>query len=355
MAAYRTDPHMGSIKNLYDQFIERFGVEVKPREGNNIRLVCPECKHKALSCNITSGVFYCFHCGYGRGQKLEGLPSGHIEISVDPESHLKVALRILEICTLSSVHKEYLAKRSIYNPEKYGIVSVPFNIDFLLLKEFSKEELIASGFYYDINSEFRASKALSPRRILVPFWQGASIVGLKSRANPYGSPDEPRYICPRGSQIKNRFWYFGELTPADVIITEGELGAISGCSNGYQTIGIPGIGNLNNERLIEELREYTKDCNRVFIILDSDPGYSTDPTKLIPAVKLHESLNNSCILFLPQVNPEQKMDLDQFLSIEDLETLDTLMEDSFIKREEIYLGYKTIIENGNNNRKNKSH
>lgn len=338
-----TDPQ--SIGSLYEQFIEKYGPEVKAREGNNIRQVCPNCLHKSLSCNIQTGLVYCFHCAYGKGLKFDGAASGFVEQPTDSKLHLEVAKKILSVCTLSTEHKNYLSSRGIYKPEKYGIVSVPFRINVLLLKYFTLEQLIGSGFFYDNGDLLGTSKALSPRRILIPFWSGDEIIGLKSRLGPNQTEEESgkRYICPKGSSIKGQIWYMNPLR-SDIIITEGELAAIAVQELGYSGIGIPGLALINDTGFQNTLKNLClSDDRRVFIILDTDPGIQNDVSKLKYAYAINNLLPNACICYLPQDSPNEKMDIDLYLSRYHLDDFNNLLESNWSKRAQLKAGLKTRI------------
>jgi ribosomal protein L37AE/L43A len=343
------DTTKGPLGSFYDQFISRYGTEVKPREGNNIRVLCPECKHKSLSCNIQKGIIHCFHCGYGKGIRFEGAASGYVEAPIDQELHLKVSLAILGLGSLLPQHKDYLHGRGIYHPEEYGIVSVPFRIDKLLLEKFTQEQLINSGYFYRTTEGYGVSKAIEARRILIPFWQGEQIVGLKSRARPIvdalEASTELRYICPRGSKIKNKLWYKGPLGP-DVVLTEGELCAICAKEAGFSAVGIPGIAQIATSELQTAIKDLLTidSIKRIFIILDTDPGIFTDLNKLQHALCLNNLLPNSCILYLPQDDPNEKMDLDLYLTRYSIDDITYRMEAAWILRESTTLRVRRMIE-----------
>lgn len=341
------DSNKRSLETLHEQFIKAYGSEVKPREGNNIRLVCPKCGHKSLSCNIQNGLVYCFHCTYGKGLKFQGSPTGFTEAPVDETLHRQVSCQLLDFCTLFPDHKDYLLKRGVYHPEYYKIVTVPFRVDKLLLQHFTEDELINSGYFYKGENSYGISKALDARRILIPFWQDDTIIGIKSRIRPYVDElsEEPRYICPKGSKVKSKLWYRGLRGP-DIIITEGELCAIAAREAGFATIGIPGIAQIATKELQSELIRILKLSNaqRVFIILDTDPDIKNDPIKLHHALTLYRTVTNSCILYLPQDNMKEKMDLDLFLSRNSLNELIYHMERAWKLRKELSKGLALRIQ-----------
>lgn len=347
----------GTQVSLYDKFVSQYGNEVKPREGNNIRLSCPECGHKSLSCNIQSGLIHCFHCDYGKGLKAEGMPSGFKESPVDRELHLKVTQKIIEISTLEDDHREYLVSRGIYRPEEYQLKSVPFRIDKLLLSYFTEEELISSGYFSSGSGGYNVSMALEPRRILIPYWSGDEIIGLKSRVRPNSDPlgVDKRYICPRGSKYSSKPWYKGSLGP-DIVITEGELSAMSCQENGIPAIGLAGLGASSSEPFLVELKKIVNEygVNRCFIMLDSDPGISNDASKLKSSISLFKAIPRSCILYLPQDSPEEKMDLDLYLSRYEVQNLLEMMEDAWHQRVARYNGLWLRIKRLNEGRNKNS-
>lgn len=341
------DRSEGSIKSIYDQFIETFGQEVKAREGNNIRVMCPECKHKSLSCNIQNGLINCFHCGYGKGTKFSGKSTGFVEEPVDTEKHEFITNQILQLCSLSDEHRKYLVKRGIYHPEKYGIVSAPFRLDKILLSKFSAQDLCSSGYFFpDSAYGYGMSRALAARRILIPFYQGDKIISLKSRARPDSDdPNEVRYICPKGSKIKSKVWYKNPIK-SDAIVTEGELCAIAAEEIGFSGFGIPGIAQISSSKFQNELKTLlvTSSVKRTFIILDSDPGIENDWSKLQHSLSLGMYLPNSCIVYLPQDSKTEKMDLDLYLSRHSISDLTYLMEKCWVNRLPMKLGLKKRVD-----------
>lgn len=340
------DTTQGTL-TLYDIFISKFGPEVKSREGNNIRQVCPQCGHKSLSCNIQNGLINCFQCQYGRGLKFTGQAGGFVESPVDFELHLAVSRKLIELSSLLPVHKEYLVKRGISNPDEFQIKSVPFRVDQLLLNHFTLDQLISSGYFYKTTDGYSLSRALNSRRVLIPYWSGNEIIGIKSRIRPYADvlEDEQRYICPKGSKIKSQLWYKGPLG-SDVITTEGELCAMATQQAGFPAIGIPGLGQITANELNTSLKNLLNKYGvlRNFIILDTDPNISTDPGKLTCALTLYKASGNTsngprgCILYLPQDTPEEGMDLDLYLSRYKIQDLIELMENAWHKRQAVYNG-----------------
>lgn len=334
-----------SVRSLYDIFIEKFGPEVKPREGNNIRQTCPKCLHKSLSCNVHTGQIHCFQCTYGKGLKFTGDSSGVPESPVNFDLHLKVSKRILELTTLFPDHKKYLVERGIYSPEDFSIKSVTLTLERSLLQEFSKQELVDSGYFYNSpSSGLMASKAIQYRRILIPFWSGGELIGLKSRINPFVDvlEEDKRYICPRGSKVRSKLWYQLPLQN-HVIVTEGELAAIAAISCGFSAIGIPGISQVNSPELVKELKSLTEKCTRVYIILDTDVGIKTDKMKLQHALQLYEKIPNSCIVYLPQDSPTEKMDLDLFLCRYGDRELQDILDDRWPLRQALARGLRKRI------------
>ena len=336
-------------QTLLEQFLSKWGPEVKPREGNNIRLKCPECGHKSLACDIQTGLVHCFQCHFGKGLRFKGLATGFQEQPVDPALHVQVSKKLIEISELLPLHKEYLVKRGIYNPEALQIKSVPLRVDKLLLEHFSEEDLISSGYFYKTTEGYSTSKALAPRRLLIPFWRGNEIIGIKSRIRPYAdeTSEEVRYIAPRGSKVRNEPWYFGKLGP-DVIITEGELAAAAAAQVGIPTIGIAGLALATTDVLQDKIKYILRQhgVKRVFIIFDTDPGIAFDIGKLTASVAMATSIGDTAsIVYLPQDRADECMDLDLFLSRNSLDDLLDLMEDAWPRRKATLKGLRQRINN----------
>ncbi len=325
-------------ESLYDQFIKKFGPEVKAREGNNIRQICPECKHNSLSANIHNGCFFCFNCGYGKGLKLYGVQGGQPETPVDNDLHKKVTNFIFDNGSLLGIHKKYLVERSIYGPERYKFVTSSFALIHELKRKFSNEDLVASGYFSLWGKDLKASRALDPRRILIPYWSGEEILTLKSRANPFADQSEEvvRYLAPRGSSLKDKLWYKGSLR-SNSIITEGELAAIAAHSLGYSVCAVPGLGFAKSPAIQTALKSLIKDVKRLYIILDTDPGIQDEALRLQNSIKLFEVAPDiSSILYLPQDKEDECMDLDLYLSRYGSDELDYLLDTAWARRGKTY-------------------
>lgn len=299
----------------------------------NIRFKCPSCGGlNSFYCNVENGLYHCFKCSYGKGQK----PVSGKVIQVNPQSkidtvlHMKVSKAICEICSLSDLHREYLKSRGIYRPEQYGIVTaVPF-LDNYLLKLFSLKELIDSGYVKISNGKIRIHSAVAWNKILIPFWDGNTIITLKSRVNPYDvDENQITYITAPGGKIAKKVWNHGVIG-TDLIITEGELKAICALEHGLSCVAIPGIAmSVNSLGAIRRII-YLNKIKRIFIIFD------TDPTKKVRDIVdkytdyLNKHIPNSRVVILPSTYRNEKIDLDLFLYRYGVRELLTLMDNAWV-------------------------
>jgi len=334
---------------LAEQFIAKYGNEVKAREGNNLRFQCPVCGQNSLSCHITKGLVNCFHCGYGKGVKFDGdTEVKENETPIDYLLHEEVINYVIQESSLDSNHKEYLVHRGIYSPAKYSICSVPLRIQKLLKEKFTEEQLILSGFYYKSGSGLLLTKSLGTHRIIIPHWHGSKIIGIKTRIRPSIDilDDGPKYLSPKGSRVGSFVWY-KDISGSDLVITEGELAAIAANEIHISTVGIPGLSGTKNSKIITQLNDIIErhKIKRVFIILDTDPEIANNPYKIQNALSLSKSLKKeNVIIYLPQDNTSECMDLDLFLTRNNYDDLYNLMEDSWPLRHAIFKGLTNRVQ-----------
>lgn len=334
---------------LVEQFLAKYGPEVKTREGNNLRFQCPVCGQNSLSCHITKGLVNCFHCGYGKGVRFDGETSiEEDEAPIDYLLHEEVINYIVQESNLSSDHKDYLVHRGIYSPAKYSICSVPLRVQKLLKDKFTEDQLVSSGFYYKSASGLVLTKALGLQRIIIPHWHGSKIIGIKTRTRPSIDvlDDGPKYLSPKGSRVGSFVWY-KNITGTDLVITEGELAAIAANEIHIPCVGIPGLSGTKNHKIVAQLNNITSQygIKRVFIILDTDPEIANNPYKIQNALSLSKGLKQeNVIIYLPQDSSEECMDLDLFLSRNDYDDLYNLMEDFWPKRYAIFKGLTKRVQ-----------
>ncbi len=301
------------MDTLEAKFVELYGTIVG-REGANIKFVCPDCGHKALSCHLVKGFRHCFHCGYGKGMaSLVGKPSAVAQPTVNRTLQMAVINKIIDITEISDSHKEYLRKRGIYDPEIYKLRTLPYFLDQKLKEFFTEDELVDSGFFSrNERGEAIMAMALRSRRLFIPHWHGDTYISCKTRLRPYVSEEdakELRYASPRESQVGRHLWYKG-LLRRDAIVTEGELCAMACNQNGITACGVPGLQGATNPEIIRQIKDLIKRSNtkRIFIIFDTDPKIRTDKDKIKRALTLRDALGSeSCILYLPQDKPDECM------------------------------------------------
>jgi hypothetical protein len=303
-----------SEKSYEQQFTERFGHPVK-YAGSQPMYVCPECGHRSLTGNLAVGVFFCFHCRFGEGQKLTGVPSAFEQQDVDLELQAEIIRCLLPRLTLKDHDRIGLWARGIYNPERYGLVSTCFKPE-RFLTEYTHEQLEASGLFTVGEGGLQPCGALRYGHLIVPYWEGDQYTGFKSRQSALYEWDQSiKYKAPRGFLLRGRLWWFEEgYKEQDLILTEGELKAITLMEYGFRACSIPGIASYECAKTVGD---WVRDglVRRVFIILDSDPGYETDSD-------LHAAAKNCArylpagswrILFLPQSTLGVKMGVDNFV------------------------------------------
>jgi hypothetical protein len=325
--------------SIVEHAIELYGQPIS-YIGEELRFICPECGKKALYFNSTKGLAHCFVCDYGKGLKaLVDLQQPAVaEVKIDYVLHNTVTQKVVELAKLDDVHREYLKDRGVFNPEKYGIGTIPFQIHKILTQYFSQEELIASGYCNNRNG-FAPGAALHYRRISIPYWQGSDIVTVKTRINPYSMDDDfsPRYANPKGSRIGDLIWYrdLGD----DIIVTEGELKAIVALEFGYAAVAVPGINP--KPKALTSLKKIVKKAKRVFIIFDTDLEFKEKKPLLEKVVEINKLIPNSVIAFLPEES--EKVDLDSYLIAHSLRDFDDFLEDSWMNRVKLNKYYRSLI------------
>ena len=322
---------MSELQTIEHEAQERWGKIVK-RSGEDVYFVCPSCAHESLSVHTGRGCFHCFRCGYGRSQpKLKGqstLNSDKVPVNLD---HLfEVAQAILSVSKLDPLHEKYLKGRGIYRPNYWGIVTVPPQLHRRMLPLFGREKLLTSGlFNEDQDESVIPAPLLEWRRILVPYWHGDRIVGVKTRENPYSFEDTPaerRWSTSRGSKIGSHLFYRGSFGE-DVLFSEGELKIAAACDVGFTGGGSPGMNA--SSAVLSQLGDKMKKAGskRLFIINDTEAGM-WDNYALMQATNRTANVfhKHSAIGFLPQDSSSEKMDLDLFLVRHGEKELDHLLE-----------------------------
>jgi len=201
---------------------------------------------------------------------------------------------------------------------------------------FSEEQLIDSGLLLKNGIKTNLCGALYHSRIIIPYLEENTVIGIKTRVNPLDltENDYQKYLIPNGTPIRKMLWH-PPVLHSDVILTEGELKAIAGCEAGIPTCALPGMGctteTLKNfRRLVDKFR-----CQRIFIIIDSDPYLESKISNIRQAIRIHCLFQNSVILFLPQDRPDLKMDLDTYLTKYSPQHLQELMEGTWAVRDTI--------------------
>lgn len=300
------------------------------------KFVCPICAHKALSVDPAGGMFFCFVCEYGRQRpRLWGGPIEQEREPVDEQLHRSVRIALFQLATLSKPHREYLRSRGVYNPERYGIKSVPPQVEKTLLERFSADELVSSGFFrFDIyHQKLRGWPALRFGRILIPTIFGRAIHACKTREDPY-DPDARRedvkYSVPRGSKPGHFLWFID--AGHSMLVTEGELKAAAACEHGFPTVSFSGITSLKHT--IPQLESIVKSrrVKRLFVVFDSEEDPEKDERSTAMGEKVVAYFPKiACNVKLPK-RGTRKVDLDSFLVAEGEKELESVLEDAWEER-----------------------
>lgn len=312
---------------IEESFIERFG-EIRKRESSyQIIFNCPKCNSDNLSCNLEKGLGKCWKCGFTCSVKGTFTV---VSTPVDRPLQLKVVQYLSRTLTLEENHRGYLYQRGILKPGDFLISSVPFEIKYVLNKEFSDKELEAAGLLWVKGDYKKLTNTLTPRRIFIPYWYNGEIVGCKSRANPLDPEDEPKYAIPRGSPVGNHLFY-KSIDNRDLLVTEGEFKCITAVENRFNCTASSGI-NLSRQAA-NQLKVLVRalGIRRTFIVSDNDEGFLQKPHLIKAALSTSSLVPDSCIVLLPKYN-ETKQDLDSYFSNHRAKDLDEVLEDSWIRR-----------------------
>lgn len=311
------------------KFIEKWGEPLEEWK-DHIKVKCPECSMNSLSCDTSTGLFFCFYCSFGKGERpVEGTPSESTQTTpIDYNLHLDVCRKIIEVSPLDSDHREYLKRRGIYNPEGYNLGTVQPQVHLLLKPFFSNEDLVKSGAFH-IGSQGMSS-SLHWRRLLIPFYFGTELVGIKTRSDPLNPMDAPRYGTLRGSRVGRTVYWLPPLE-GDIVITEGELGAIAGREYGLSCIGLPGVGSsVSALRTLKSVLQKVA-YKRVFIALDTDINPEAKSQSRRLAKKLAREISRAYVVELPPDSQDEKMDLDLYLVRHGVEAFLDLVEETYHK------------------------
>ena len=314
-----------------EQFIKLYGQPTHRTTSGEMKVWCPNCRKKSLSCNVVSGKFKCW-LGCGLQGHLAGYSTQAPEPQVDVQTQRKILDFIWSRSSLSEVHRDYLLKRGIWNPGRYGFKTVPFGLQATLEANFSRSELQDGGILTCVEGNCKLDWSLRKPRLMIPYISDGQILGLKMRANDVEFIDPAfKYMWPKGSPVKTLLWHPDLLGP-DTILTEGEIAACVGCEYGVPSCGIPGMNcNLGSIRKFNALC-YRSQVKRKFIIIDTDLEMEDRVSNIKNALKIQANVPGSCIAFLPHDGLVKSVDLDYFLNTYGVDRLYEVLEDAWIQR-----------------------
>lgn len=238
------------------------------RSGNRYRFRCPDCpssKDPAFSIDATTGVFCCHRCGiagnayqfakrYGEKFVDDGLP-----VALAPDTDVfdqDVATKVYtelhsRLHNLSEeAYHDLCVNRGINDPYSLGLRTINGEPD-TLMNVFSEGELLLSGLFYLKDGVLQKRRIISNGRLWIPYINGVDGISyFRTRGD-----SKPKYLGPKGGSCKNRLWISPYMRPSDyLIVTEGELKAISAASYGIPCIGMPGM-NSGRDAVLNEVHQ----------------------------------------------------------------------------------------------------
>ena len=315
--------------------MEKFGTPIKER-GTEMKFVCPKCEHKALLGDSDSGLYFCFICSFGKGEKPVGTTQQHKRF-VDYDLHLKITRFLTDTLVLSDYHREYLRKRGIAHPERYKLGTVPFGVERVLQKEFSEDSLLNSGFFRrDKTRGLSGWPVLKFNRLFIPIFQTGVLKTCKTRVDPREDlTHEVKYAVPYGARTNHCVLHYEHKGPYQ-IYTEGEFKALASSEYFVDSAASSGVNSIN--ALINLSRGFHK---RRFVIFDKEADESNVISRT-QALSLVQNIDNGCLVRL-KAPPGVKAELDTFLLEYGYDALIALMEDSWKNREEVLYSEKVEL------------
>lgn len=302
-------------QDLSEIFTQRFGQPVRNSGELWVMYRCPECQHRSLACNVQHGHVLCHFCGWR--ERAQGQSVQYTKREYNLQAQHAIIVWCIKNCGLTPAYKQFLDDRNIRNPRKWGLVTCEWNLVSRLVREggFSQDQLVESGLFRfgdQGQGTVKPSACMKPGRLIVPYISGGQLVGFKSRVSLAEELDAQsiKYLSAPGISISQYLWHVTNQGQ-DLYLTEGELKAITGLELGVSCVSISGLQAWR--RTLPSIKQIAKRYVRVFIVLDSDPGYQRSIPHLTAATKLYSELPNSCILFLPQVSSDTKQALDSYL------------------------------------------
>lgn len=179
--------------------------------------------------------------------------------------------------TLLDEHRTHLMKRGI-DPEKAGYVSSEDTSLSWVESEFGKDTAVRAGLgYLDDSGKLKPTKCVQPGRILIPYYQGQSIVhfvGYMRCPDKTEAQTEEEYKEFRSNWVKvagpvgfstQIYGSFTEI-PDYIIVTEGQIKAESAIQKGFPCVGLTGMGN-NHKDFVKECIKRSVD--KVIILFDT--------------------------------------------------------------------------------------
>lgn len=226
-------------------------------------------------------------------------------------------------------HKEITRERGISHPERFGVRSCIGAVN-MLRNYFVPNMLVASGLFYWRQGSLVAHTTITDGRILIPYMEpDGTVYFLKSRRTK--DDGTIKYSTPINSQVSKRIW--GRILPdqATLIVTEGEFKAMAAVEARLHCVALPGMGS-SHTTLIERIKE--SDVKHVILCFDTQTKQSENVEHTIRALarrlirEAGVAVRNAVLPLDPRLNNGEKMDLDGFLYLYDVEDLKKVFKES---------------------------
>lgn len=323
-----------TTKSALDLAVEKFGNYLFRESEYEFVFRCPNCSRQ-LRFNIVVGLFNCFSCGYGKGQRIySSQPTNIFPAKKDPQLINEITKYILETSNLRDSDINYLKGRGIYQPYDLGFRSIPLFLMLELIDNFGEKRLEEAKIIRSEKNGYSLTTSLQFNRVFFPYWISENnYIGFKTRDTQINT--SVRYAMPYGSKCTNYlFRPKGFKISSEIFVTEGEFGAIVAQSFGLNCVSIPGIAITDNC-----YKEYISLINnskvkRVFLVLDNQSNLATHKNLLSAFCKLGRNPKVTQVL-LPLYG-QDKQDLDSFLLTNSIDDFEYICNSSLTNRKLIY-------------------
>jgi hypothetical protein len=343
--------------------------------GEIIRFNCPfpGCAgytKKAFCVNVRTGQWCCHHCqqqvdgkeyresgaaGHGGGPKDFALmmndnpslwPVGDIDQvvrKVDPLSDGKkkqLWTMLIKEAELLEEHREMLRSRGIDGDAAGYVSSTPALFQKLRL-HFGDEIMERGGLaYHPDNGDagINPRQCVQPARILIPYWEKEQVIYFVGYARcpaqrPDQTEDQHKELKDRWAKAAGPAGYSPKvygLAPPNaeyVIVTEGQIKTDAARQRGFPCIGISGIG-MSHKLVAKHCTK--QQVQRVIVLFDTqlEDQLLVDHEAMRLAKELLKVGIPTFRAELPQMDGEEKTDIDSFLRVSTASQFADILEEA---------------------------